>query len=379
MKQQINQNWIGVDIGTNYLRACIRNDEVLDFIKVPSAGVQSGNVINQEEFAISLTKLVNKIKKNYNIKKIKLTIGVSSTSLYSSNISIYTSVNNKNSKVTEKEIEHIIDKNEQTYNAHNLSTLYHIIRKYRLNGAEIKSSPLGMRGSRLEARVFSVYSDSSQIKIISDVCKSLNLEILDILASPLVEANLTLDNKQKLSGVGLINIGYAHSSLVVFENYKPLIVNSLEFGTQNLDKELALGLKVSLEEAYDIRHGNKLTGFNKKKYEDIIEKTLTSWTASINSELDTIKRKELLPSGLIILGEITNMLRFETIFKNKMRLPIKLDVYVIDNLKDYNISNTEWLRPLGLALINNEYKAEYGKVINKFYNHIKDILCQFLP
>ncbi len=379
MKQNTNQNWIGIDIGTNYLRACIRNDEVLDFIKVPSEGVQAGNIVNQEEFTISLTKLVNKIKKNYNIKKLKLTIGVSGTTLYSSSISISTSVNNKDSKVTEKEIDNIVDRNEQTYNAHNLSTLYHLIRKYRLNGGEIKSSPLGMRGSRLEARVFSVYYDSLQIKMISDICKNLNLEIVDILASPLIEADLILDNKQKLSGVGLINIGYAHSSLVVFENYKPLLVNSLEFGTQNLDKELALGLKVSLEEAHDIRHGGKLTGFNKKKYEDIIEKTLTSWTASINNELDIVKRKELLPSGLIILGEISHMLRFETIFKNKMRLPIKLDNYIIDNLKDYNISNTEWLRPLGLAIIDNKDKAEYRKAINKFYDHIRDILCQFLP
>ncbi len=379
MKQNTNQNWIGVDIGTNYLRACIRNDEVLDFIKVPSEGVQAGNIVNQEEFTISLTKLVNKIKKNYNIKKLKLTIGISGTALYSSSISISTSVNNKDSKVTEKEIDNIVEKNEQTYSTHNLSTLYHLIRKYRLNGGEIKSSPLGMRGSRLEARVFSVYSDSLQIKIISDICKNLNLEIVDILASPLVEANLILDNKQKLSGIGLINIGYTHSSLVVFENYKPLLVNSLEFGTQSLDKELALGLKVSLEEAHDIRHGDKLAGFNKKKYEDIIEKTLTSWTVSINNELDIVKRKELLPSGLIILGEISHMLRFETIFKNKMRLPIKLDSYIIDNLKDYNISNTEWLRPLGLAIIDNKDKAEYRKAINKFYDHIKDMLCQFLP
>ena len=379
MKKQTNQNWIGVDIGTNYLRACIRNDEVLDFIKVPSEGIQAGDVINQEEFTIALTKLINKIKKNYNIKKIKLTIGISGTTLYSSSISISTSVNNKDSKVTEKETENIVDKNEQTYNTHNLSTLYHLIKKYRLNGIEIKSSPLGMRGSRLEARVFSVYSDSSQIKVISDICKNLNIEIVDILASPLVEANLVLDNKQKLSGIGLINIGYTHSSLVVFENYKPSIVNSLGFGTQDLDKELALGLKVSLEEAYDIRHGDKLTGFNKKKYEDIVEKTLTSWATSVNNELEIIKRKELLPSGLIVLGEVSHMLRFETIFKNKMHLPIKLDRYIIDNLKDYNINNTEWLRPLGLAIIDNKDKAEYRKAINKFYDHIKDILCQFLP
>ena len=379
MKQNTKQNWIGVDIGTNYIRACVRNDEILEFVKVTSMGVQAGNLINKEELSLSITKLINKINKHFNIKKPKLIIGLSGTELYSSSISISTAVNNKDSKVTEKEINNIIEKNEQTYNAHAISTLYHLIKKYRLNGNEIKTNPTGMRGSRLEARVFSVYTETSQVKIIEEICHNLNLEIVDIVASPLIEAELVLDNKQKLAGVALLNIGYAHSSISVFENYKPLLINSLRFGTQDLDKELALGLKISLEDAYEIRMGNKLTGFNKKKYEDITEKTLSSWAENINSELEIVKRKELLPSGLIVLGEISNMLKFETIFKNKMRLPIKLDKYILDNLKDYNINNTEWLRPLGLSITEPEHSPQYNKAFKGFYSHIKDILCQFLP
>ncbi len=379
MKQKAQQNYIGIDIGTNYIRACIRNDNILEFLRVNSMGVQSGNITNKNELRSAILKILNKIKKHYNIKKPKLIIALSGRNLYSSSISISTAVNNKDSKVTEKEIDNIIEKNENTYNAHNISTLYHLIKKYRLNGNEIKTSPLGMRSSRLEARVFSVYIDTVQIKILEEICKDLNFEIVDILAAPLVEASIVLNNKQKLSGVALLHIGYTHSSLSVFENYKPLLINSLEFGTQDLDKELALELKVSLDEANDIRKENKLTGFNKKKYEDVIDKILSSWTEKINNELDTIKRKELLPSGLIIIGDVSNMLKFETIFKNKMKLPIKTDKYIMDNLNDYNIESTEWLRCLGASLAEVENDTNYKKAINRFYDHIKDILCQFLP
>ena len=136
---------------------------------------------------------------------------------------------------------------------------------------------------------------------------------------------------------------------------------------------------VSLDDAYEIRCGRMLTGFNKKKFEDIIEHTLNDWTYKINDELDLIKRKELLPAGILILGEICNMIKFESIFKNKMRLPIKLENKVMEDIKDFKVNGSEWLRPLALAISDTENKEHYVKVWQYFYNHIKQILCQFLP
>ncbi len=379
MKSTGKQTIVGIDIGTDYLRACIHNDELLEFVKVPASGIQSGNITNVDEFSTALTHLVNKIYKNYNIKKINLIIGVSGSTLNSGYLNISATVNNKDSKVGETELSSILEKNENIYGTHSLSTLYHQVRKYRLNGQDLKVSPIGLRGSRLDAKVFSAFVDTSQILLIETVCKNLKLEILDIIASPMVEADLLLSNKQKLSGVAILNIGISHSSLIVYEGYSILAVGYLSFGSQELDNKIALGLKVSLEEAYDIRQGLKLVGYNKKKYEEIVESVMISWTDKVNEELDIIKRKELLPAGIMVLGEVSNMIRFESLFKSKMKLPIKLDRDVIDQIKDYNISNTEWLRPLGLSIAVIESKAEYKKTANKIYNHIRNILCQFLP
>lgn len=378
MKSTNSDNILGIDIGTNYLRACIHNDQILEFIKYPSAGIQAGNIINSEEFANSLLKLVNKVKKKYQIKDLKIIFGLASSSLNSGYLNISVPINNNNSKVGNNELKAIETKNEDTYDTHGLVTLYHSVRKYRVNGTEIKNSPLGVMGSRLDARVFSIFVDKSQITMLEDVCKKLKIKILEIFSSPLLEADLILSNKQKLSGVALLHIGNASSSLLVYENYSPIAAVALPFGTQTLDNEIALNLKVSLEEAYEIRMGNLLTGFNKKKYEKILDNTLNSWTDKVNEELDIIKRKELLPSGLLILGEVCNNLTFEAVFKTKMKLPIKLEKKIIEELKTYNISSGEWFRPLALAIADThrEYNTLTIKII---YNHIKDIVCQFLP
>ena len=379
MKQKISQNIIGIDIGSNYLRACIKGDDILDFIKMPVSGVQSGNIINKEEFANSLLRLSNKIKKNYKIKNLKIVFGVSSTSLNSSDLNISIGVNRRDSKVTENDINQLIEKNETVYNNHNLTTLSHYIKKYRLNKIETQTAPIGHRGSKLDARIFSIFTDTDQIKIIEDVCHKLKLEILDIAASSLTETDLILDNKQKLAGVGVLHIGNTNSSLVVYENYNPIAVVSINFGTQDLDNEIALNLKVSLEEAYDIRQGIKITGYNKRKFDDTLEKKIIDWTEKVNRELEFIKRKELLPAGLLIIGNVTEISKFELIFKNKMRLPIKLNSQILDSIIDYKIESTEWIRPLSLAIIDTHTNIYTKKTFSKIYDHIKEVLCQFLP
>lgn len=379
MKQKISQNIIGIDIGSNYLRACIKSDDILDFIKMPVSGVQSGNIINKEEFANSLLRLSNKIKKNYKIKNLKIVFGVSSTSLNSSDLNISIGVNRRDSKVTENDINQLIEKNETVYNNHNLTTLSHYIKKYRLNKIETQTAPIGHRGSKLDARIFSIFTDTDQIKIIEDVCHKLKLEILDIAASSLTETDLILDNKQKLAGVGVLHIGNTNSSLVVYENYNPIAVVSINFGTQDLDNEIALNLKVSLEEAYDIRQGIKITGYNKRKFDDTLEKKIIDWTEKVNRELEFIKRKELLPAGLLIIGNVTEISKFELIFKNKMRLPIKLNSQILDSIIDYKIESTEWIRPLSLAIIDTHTNIYTKKTFSKIYDHIKEVLCQFLP
>lgn len=379
MKQKISQNIIGVDIGTNYLRACIKSDEVLDFIKMPSSGVQNGNIVNEEEFANSLLRLNNKIKKTYNIKKPRMVIGVSGDSLNSANLNISVNVTRHDSKVTESDIVDIIEKNEDVYNTHNLTTLNHYIKKYRLNSKEYISAPIGHRGSKLEAKIFSVFTNTEQIKIIERVCHKLKLEIIDIVSSPLSEAYLLLDNKQKLAGVGVLHIGNTHSSLSVYENYNPIGVGSISIGTQDLDNEIALALKIPLEDAYEVRQGIKVTGYNKRKFDETLEKILIAWTDKVNSELDFIKRKELLPAGLLIIGNITDSMRLEIIFKSKMRLPIKLNNTILDNFNDYNIDSTEWIRPLSLVIIDTNNNIYRRSNFSKIYDHIKELLCQFLP
>ncbi len=379
MKQKISPNIIGIDIGTNYLRACIKSDEILDFIKMPVSGIHSGNIINKGEFTNSLLRLSNKIKKNYNFKKIKIVFGVSGTSLNSGDSNISVNITRRDSKVTENEINSLIEKNENIYNAHNLTTLSHYIKKYRLNNVETQTAPIGHRGSRLDARIFSISTATEQVKIIEDACYKLKLEIIDIVASPLIETDLILNNKQRLAGVGVLHIGNTHSSLVVYENYNPVAVGTINFGTQDLDNEIALGLKVSLEEAYDMRQGIKITGYNKRKFEDTLDNVITKWAEKVNHELDFIKRKELLPAGLLIIGNITEISKFELIFKNKMRLPIKLNRQILDSIVDYKIDSTEWIRPLSLAIIDTHTYTYTDKTFSKIYNHIKDILCQFLP
>lgn len=111
------------------------------------------------------------------------------------------------------------------------------------------------------------------------------IKIEEIVASPIATANVLLNNKQKMAGCVLVDIGYDTISSIVYENNLPVSLQVFPLGGMYITKDIALGLKISLEDAEMIKMGNVVGGITRKKVADIIEARLEDIFELIDGQL----------------------------------------------------------------------------------------------
>jgi cell division protein FtsA len=101
----------------------------------------------------------------------------------------------------------------------------------------------------------------------------------------------------------LVDIGSDTTEVLVYEHDRPLLLKSLPYGSNDITNALALGLKITVEEAESVKLGIlPKDAFHEGKSEIIIKKSLTKLFKDINKELAAISRKQLLPAGIILSG-----------------------------------------------------------------------------
>src|SRR5690606_34389158 len=102
------------------------------------------------------------------------------------------------------------------------------------------------------------------------------IEVFDVVASPIASSLVSLSKNQKVAGCVLANIGSETVSIVVFENNLPISLEVFPIGSNDVTNDIALGLKIPIEEAESLKRGaTPGAHISKKKLDEIIEARLS--------------------------------------------------------------------------------------------------------
>ena len=253
--------------------------------------------------------------------------------------------------------------------------------KYKLDGNEVHGNIIGIRGNRLEVKTLFVTYPIQCMNILKKVLDNAEIRVTDIVAGPIAESIPLLTKRQKVAGVVLINIGAGVTSLLVYENNSPLLVSTIPVGGDDITKDIALGLKVTLDEAEDIKCGKSTQLHSVRRVEEIIEARLEDLCLKINKELDRIHRRELLPAGVVVCGSSSLVPRLEHVFRAELKLPIKMTSHELVRLTGDMLRDSGWARCYGLTFLapydsENEVLKE---LLTTFFTRVKKVIGQFLP
>lgn len=348
----------GIDIGTDRVKALIveRGDAVPNILGVGSAesgGVRQGYIERPEETAKAVRLAVSAAGKAAGMVPRRATVGVGGVGLSSVIASGGIAVSRADTEITELDVSKAIEASRvgiAPSQLQNRRIIHTAPLQYKVDGKQVPASPIGFKGAKLEARACFVTCMEQHLENLFEAVESADIVVEDAVPAPLAASLATLTKMQKAAGVVLANIGSETVSIIVFENYLPISLEVFPVGSINVTNDIALGLRIPLEEAESVKRGAIIgTSFPQKKLDEIIAARLTDIFELIEAHLKKIGRSGLLPAGVVLTGGGSAVATIDDLAKAALRLPARVANALVGEAGKNQIKDASWSVAYGLA------------------------------
>ena len=377
----------GIDIGTYQVKVVVveelvdktgRQLRILGTGLAESKGLRHGYIVNKEEVTASILKARHEAEAAARVPIRAGFLAVGGISLDEARASGSAIISRADQEITALDLEKAAHAAREAaapgfLNRH---VLHSIPLEYRIDGLKVLGDPAGMKGVRLEVDYLFITCLAQHEEALSRAVEEADIEIIDQMASPLAGSYVLLEGDQKMKGCVLANIGAETISIVVYDEGIPVSVKVFPMGSSHITDDIALGLRISLEEAERVKIG-RLSGqmYPRKKVDTLISSRLETMFTLIDKHLKSLGRRGPLPAGIIISGGGAGVGSISDIARGSLKLPARLAE--LKHATDMKIRDATWAVAYGLALWGltgdtSVPKPGIGKSMAKFFR-------QFLP
>jgi len=361
-----------------------KNPKIIGVGEAPSLGIRHGYITDSDSALTSVKNALNTAEKSSGIKIKRAFVSISGLSLKSVINGGGAVISKANGEVTNLDINKALQDCEDNLNLNNKKVIQVYPISFRLDGKDVLGRLDGMHGTKLEAKALFVTYSVQHLEDLLGVIGSAGVEVIDVIAAPITLANIVLSEKQKIVGVALVDIGAETTSLSVFENGLLISVRTFSIGSCDITNDIALGFKIPLEKAENLKLGNNIgEEFSKKKLEEIIEARLCDIFESIENNLKKIKRSELLPAGVIFVGGGANIKGLEELAKSTLKLPSSIGTTEIFGNSKTKLRELSWQTAISLLISGRDNRAysedSFRNLFKDLKNTIKSSMKQLMP
>jgi len=404
-----------IDVGSSHIRILVaeysrgkRTFVIKTLSKVDSDGIKNGYIINADSAGEAIRQAIYETEKvsGHRIRKALLSIGGIGLGTIADIATI--AISRADSMVSEFDIERLLGESEARASERPNTRIIHTIPSdCKIDGKKILGKPFGYSGNRLELKTLFITGATPHANVLVSLIENCGVEVTEIYASGVAESIVMLNATARNAGVAIANIGAETVSFITWEDGLPTSVKVFPLGSTDITHDIALGLKISLDEAEKLKTsldtspettGNSKQAKANKRIQEIIEARLSDIFELIDTHLKKIGRSGLLPAGIIFTGEGAHTPGLEQLAKKQLSLPARIGKGNIqsDLIGDYGDSKTgskirermeracepEWSVVLGLTILGMSRGPEESlgiRVAKKTKSGVLNFLRQFLP
>lgn len=386
----------GIDVGTYSIKVIVTNTRektdrglprIIAAVMTESKGLRHGYITNINDAAESIRRAIVMAEEKSGIKIKKAFVGVGGIGLSSISVSSFTMTSRADAEITSLDLTKLREQCEKDIPKSaiaNRRIIYDIPIQYKIDGTPALGQPLGLTGNKIEQKTLFITCLDHHVTDLIQAVNQAGIEVEDVMAAPLAASFVTLSKAQKIAGCALTNIGSETVSVAVFENNIPSSLEVFAIGSVDITNDIALGIKVPLEEAEQIKVG-AITGssYPRKRLDEIIAARMSDIFELIEAHLKKIHRNGLLPAGIILTGGGASLNSIDTLAKSSLKIPSRIGSINPDVTKS-SPRDAVWAVAYGLTAWG--IHAEEGPEINnsvEFLKHTWKTLIrwfkQFLP
>lgn len=382
----------GIDIGTYQVKVVVvkcdrkKKDHTLPQIigtgYAESRGLRNGYIINETDVVRSVRSAVLQAEKAAGVEIKRAYVSTNSIGLDELHSHGEVITSRADSEITQADLDKAMQDSEERImdQIPNRKILHAVPLTYSIDGERVLGRPHGMKGTKLEVESLFITTFEQHLNDLVSSIESIGVTVEDVMAAPLSASFVMLTKAQKRAGCVLANIGAETVSIVVFENNTPVSLKVFPIGSNDITNDIALGLKIPLEEAEKIKRGGmSASNYSKRKLDEIISARLTDIFELIDAHLKNIRRDGLLPAGIIITGGGSGIATIQDLAKASLRLPSR--IATLDPGQNGKVRDASWAVAYGLCMwgaSDDEEESVVG-IAKKARTSIFSWISQFLP
>ena len=379
-----------IDIGTQWIKVIVaddsRNNSALPNIigvgYARATGVRKGYIDNHNDAVTSIKKALSKAEKSSGMKIKKAYIAAGGIGIEEFHSSGEVVISRADSRIAELDHEKAAKDCEKKISKKlkNRRILHTIPLAYHIDGELVLGQPYNLQATKLETHMLFITCLDHHFNEFVAAAEDAGIEVEDVIAAPIAASLTSLTKDQKKAGCVMLDIGAESSCITIFENDMPISLKCFSIGSGDITKDIALGFKVPIEEAEQIKMGALTdTEISKKRLEEIIQARLSDIFELVQKHLDRIGKSQLLPAGVVTIGGGSNITSVEKMGKDILNLPSK--IAALNTGEKSKIKDNSWAVAYGTCLWGLSSQKEHSgiKVAKKTGNNILSWLKQFLP
>lgn len=248
-----------IDIGSSKITTLIASiteegeAHVVGVATVPSRGLRKGQVVNIEEATTAISSSVEASERMAGSSIAHAFLSVGGNHIASLNSHGVVAVAEPEKEITHSDVKRVIDAAKAVSLPQSREILHILPRGFIVDGQEGVVDPVGMSGVRLEVDTHLVTGGSTAVRNLEKCVEELGVEVSGLVFGGLASAYATITDTEKELGVVLVDIGGGTTDVALFVEGALSYSSVIPIGAINISKDLAAGLRVSLESAEKIK------------------------------------------------------------------------------------------------------------------------------
>ena len=359
----------GIDIGSAKICTIISQISpegkisVIGVSTVISKGIKKGVVVDIDEAVEAIAASLEGAERmaGYAVSGAFITVdGSHITSLNSKGV---VAVSHQEGEITESDVRLATDAAQAISIPSNQEIIHVIPRGFSVDSQEGVKDPIGMSGIRLEVETNIIYGSAMVMRNLVKCVERVGVDVQDLIYGGLASSESVLNDTEKELGTVLVDLGGGTTDVAIFLSGSPVYASALPIGGQNITNDLAIGLRISLEEAEKIkiklsRRGsdlpvhsrslNELPGpvedsggrlsdeidisdlglemktLSRKLTNDIIRARLVEIISLVALEIKKSGLAGKLPGGLVLTGGSAEIYGAIEAFKTILKMPVRV-------------------------------------------------------
>jgi cell division protein FtsA len=249
----------GIDVGTSKITTLIAtipeegDARVIGVSTVPSRGLRKGQVVNIEEATAAISQSLEAAERMAGTQVARAFVSVGGAHIASQNSHGVVAVAEPDKEISQNDVVRVIEAAKAVSLPSSREILHVLPRGYVVDSQEGVVDPIGMTGVRLEVDTHLVTGGATAVRNLRKCVEELGVDVEGMVFGGLASAVASITDTEKELGVVLIDIGGGTTDVAIFVEGALSYSSVIPIGAINITKDLAAGLRVSLESAEKIK------------------------------------------------------------------------------------------------------------------------------